>query len=342
MAVGVQVDMKRVLFFALIALLSAEPVASACERADICDAPAARRYPSLARSIGITVDAAWIEANIESIHASFAPGCEAFGNCLSVWGNSVDFCRLRFTVGLRAECEKTYDISKDLRGWQQCRAVADVFSMRQIMAANAAWPALQECAAGEAGAAGVASPVVRIEPADPAPGVATELVVEAYQPGTGYPMYGLISIGGTRMGETFQPVHYALRFEPVTDEWGRITLRTPEVLVEPNPARGSNAPPFAAVRAAFATAIPETVLSFEPPPAEWKSGANVIRVTARDAASGEALEGRILKSGDVLGDVGEPVTIVLSGDDRLCGDPVWFRPRQGNRPDTDFPIPPCR
>jgi len=83
------------------------------------------------------------------------------------------------------------------------------------------------------------------------------------------------------------------------------------------------------------------VLEFDPPVSQWRVGSNDVRVTGRDAASGEVLSGRVLIAGKVLGDTRRPVTIELKGGERPCSDPIWFRPREANRSDVTFPLPAC-
>lgn len=333
--------MNRVLPILLLGLLVSPFPASACDLVDLCEAPPTRRYPSLARSIGITLDPGWVDEHIESIHESFKPGCKSFGKCLSVWGNPVDFCRLLFTIELRHECEKTFAMDEDLRGWQQCRAVADIFSMAQNRPADQAWSELQACAAEEAGDGGVPSPVISLDPPDPQPGVNVQAMVESFDPETGRPMWGLVTVDGTLVGPTFQRFSYVFRFAPEKDDLGRISMRPPTIVVSASPAPGSNAPPFAPVVERFDTLIPGTMLEFDPPSSNWRAGANEVRVVARDEASGVVLEGRILAPGKVLGEAGEILTIELRPGTPPCGEPAWFRPRKGNRPDTDLPIPPC-
>lgn len=329
-----------VLLLSLTAGAATEPIP--CDAKARCEAPAARRYPALARSIGITVDAEWIAKHIEAIHTTFAPGCEAFVGCLSVWGNPVQFCRQLLTVDLRSRCEEAWDIDADLRGWQQCKAVADVFSVAQGVPADRVWPDMQRCAAESSTGKEIRPPVLELDPLAPAPGEDVELVVRAFHPESGWPVHGVVRIEGTMVGPTFERLRFAMRFVESADELGRISMRGPVVSVEASPARGSGFPGFPSTFAGFATPVPATILSFDPPPETWRNGENLVRVTARDATSGEILEGRILKAGAVMGESRDPVVVVLSPGETFCGEPVWFRPRQSNRPDESFPIAPCR
>jgi hypothetical protein len=333
----------RAIALALCLLLAVPGMgeASKCSDSLELEVPAARRYPALARTIGITVDAEWVDAHVEAIHESFAPGLEAYAGCVSVWGNPVQFCRQLLTVELRSRCEASWDIDSDLRGWQQCRAVADIFSIAQGVPTGRSWPAIQRCAAEESAGKEIGSPVVVLDPPAPAPGEHVELVVRAIHPERGLPMYGVIRIEGTMVGPTFEKLDFAMRFVESRDELGRISMRLPVVSVEALPARGSGFPGFPSAFAGFTTPIPTTRLTFDPPPGDWRVGENRVRVTAVDETSGEVLEGRIMKAGAVLGDSRDPITIVLSGDEVACGEPVWFRPSGPHRPDESFPIAPC-
>lgn len=334
--------MKRLVTLLAVVLSSNIP-ATEPSAEGVCEPPQARRYPALSRSLGITIDAQWAATHVESLHEAFAPGCQAYEGCLSVWGNPVDFCRLRLTMELREVCETRFDMSDDLRGWQQCRAVADVFSLAQRLPGQRAWTALQQRAAADAGAGGVASPEVSVEPAALEPGVGGNIIVRAFHPETGAPVYGLVTIEGVMRGPTFEPIEYALHFVRLPDELGRIALRMPDIAVEGRPDRASGAPPFAPVPVSFSTPVPENELELEPAQDRWVAGVNEVRVTARDSRTGEPLRGRVMRPGRDLGDLDRPVAIELrAGEAGLCGEPHWFRPDAANRPDTSLPIAPCR
>jgi hypothetical protein len=331
--------------FAVVLFVGMVPVSSvraSCAPEDLCEPPAPRRYPSLARSIGITVEREWIEANVESLHESFQPGCNAFAGCLSTWGNPVSFCRVLLTMDLRAICEERWDIDENFLDWQQCRAVADVYSIAQTRPAERAWPAIQQCAAEAAAGKPIARPLVRVEPAAPRPGEDYEFVVKAFDPESGIPVHGLITVDGSRVGPVFEKFRFGFRFDRVVDELGRVSFRLPRVVLHASPARGSGFPGFPDTPVPLATAIPATRLTFDPPPDEWTVGENVVRVTARDPESGDEVVGTFMKRGVLVGPGDEPVSITLERRDVLCGEPVWFRPSGSDRPDESFPISICR
>ncbi|MGK2858251.1 MAG: hypothetical protein ACSLFQ_13700 [Thermoanaerobaculia bacterium] len=322
--------------------LSAAPAECVPEKA--CQPPPLKDYPLFASHYGSELKVEWIDEYSPMLLQRFSRPCATFSRCLTVWGNSRDFCRDNLKNDVFAECEMLFDRATATSDAISCRTFASVFALSQANAVRSAWTKAQECSRKNAHAAGTPKlrpqPRVVVEPMSPKPGEECTVIVRSYDE-DGDAVMAHVSIAGVPRGFTFIPMSFGFAFERQFDDSGRATLVAPTIVVSPAQSIPNGAPPFEPVTVSFETRPSTVRLEVTPPVASWKAGTNKVRVVAIDTSSGEEVRGSLKTIGSILGKSGAPIEVSLEPGPQPCGAPVWFSADRTHYEEADLGVPPC-
>lgn len=335
-------------FAFVAALLLGSPELSAapteCIQEKACQPPPLKDYPLYASKYGSELKVEWIDEYSPMLLQRFSRPCATFSRCLTVWGNSRDFCRDNLKNDVFAECGMLFDSATAKSDATSCRTFASVFALSQANAVRATWTKAQECSRKNAHSAGTPKsrpqPRVVVEPMSPKPGEESSVIVRSYD-ADGDAVMALVSIAGVPRGFTFIPMRYGFAFQRKFDESGRATLVAPTVVVSPAQPIPNGPPPFEPVTVSFETRPSTVRLEVTPPVASWRAGANKVKVVAFDTSSGEEVRGSLKTIGSILGKSGEPIEVQLEPGPQPCGAPVWFSADRTFYEEADLGVPPC-
>lgn len=299
-----------------LAQLPREPFPSdykplACAPADIC-----RSFPREAMSLNaarlrrFSLRQEWVDAHWDEIMAAFRPLCAKTASCLAVPGNDwlycADFMRSEFVA-----TSERYPAGSDDR--EQWHVTALMFYMGLDEAVRAGSKEAQECAAK--------SPqgpdrklVFWTSPEKIGPGYQGTFTVYAFDAETHVPVQSAITVEGQQLKPapdspygaalSHYPFPWEVKFNAVPNADGHRELVAPKVTLR---AKGYEPATFT-----MPVEVPKMIVAMTPAPSSLKKGRNTVTVTARDAATGEPVEARVMAGTAIVGKTNEPFVLEVA------------------------------
>jgi hypothetical protein len=281
----------------------AEDVCTSFPRAQLAQFGAAHRKLQLEQD--------WIDAHWDEMTTVFRPICAKIGNCLAVPGNDWLFC----TDFLRWEFIATADRypagSKDYEQWQGSALMFYIGLKNAIVAAE---PKSQACARAQA------APAERkleawTKPARIGPDYDGFLTVYAIDAETRIPVKAHITIEGQTLlpaydspdgsAMSFYRFRWPVTLNPVPNADGHRDLVVPNAIIT---AEG-----YPVTTLPIPYEVPKVIIEMQPPASKLKRGTNAVTVTARDAATGQPVELRVMAGTRILGNTNKPLTLEITG-----------------------------
>ncbi|HEX8153649.1 MAG TPA: hypothetical protein VF698_11010 [Thermoanaerobaculia bacterium] len=263
-----------------------------------------------ARYLGLTLDADWLGKNGARMRELIEVQCAKIANCYAQPDVTTPaFCNDIIVPEMRANCTKEW--AKGSKDAEQCRVYVEIFATgldqytrKQFQEAHAC--ALEKTPPVKKSVA----PKVWIEPAKIPYGYKGELYVFAVDPETNLPIPGRIDISHQILWSrpnpegtlaTFYAFKWPTKFvrEPNADGHTNVVAPTVTVSFDSYPE----------VKFPLPVETPKMTLAMTP--AKLKRGRNTVTITAKDVATGQPVEARVMLGERVLGETNKPFALEL-------------------------------
>lgn len=285
---------------------------SPCAPKKACRPVPQSTFAEIAALRGSDIGQEWVDAHWTELVAAIAPACERIATCFTVAGNDHLFCNDIATEEITPVCSRYPDGSEDRK---KCVAFTAVYMASVDSNSLPLWTEAQACAK----AAQTTAPAQRTLKYWMSPGQ-----LDLNKPAT-YRVYTLDSVTGVSvlaklLIDSKQPIYaedspdgtptsfYKVPWKPslirVPNARGRRDLVAPKVRIV---AQGYREETFM-----LPVAIPVMKVNMNPPAKKLKRGKNTVTITARDAATGQPVEARVMGDSLVLGKTNEPFELVLA------------------------------
>jgi hypothetical protein len=284
-----------------------KPQPCAADTAAVCKSfPQGRiaEYGSAFR--GFSIDQGWVDAHWDEMQQLFTPFCAKIANCFTVKDNDWVYCVDLLRDDFLATCDRFPDGTSDR---QQCKMATLTYYIG-LGAKTALHKTSQECVAAQGTPAGPRKLEAWIDRETFTHGFEDLVTVYAYDAETHIPVRAVITVDAGHLLSTEGPVStagyptkYRAALKRVTNAQGRHDVVAPTMTL--------NATGYETLTLPIAMDVPKIVVEVSPSPDAWKIGANTITVIARDAATGEPAEMRVLAGDRVLGKTNIPLQVTF-------------------------------
>ena len=255
----------------------------------------------------------WLRANWKELLAAIQPACAKLSSCIATPGNESLFCTDLLRNEFLATANHLPEGSDDRRQWLY--SVMAYFLGRIPVAREAHKPA-QECAAQQT--SGERKLEVWMEPDRIGDDYDGKLTVYAIDAETRVPVMAEVSVDSD---ENVRPIDVfsgkSLTTYPLL--WTRALKRVPnadghrDVVLPTVTVRAKG---YETVTFPMPLEVPKMVVEMNPPAERLIRGRNTVTITARDAATGEPVEARVMGGDRVLGETNKPFVLDLSSGKR--------------------------
>jgi len=299
---------------------------SACAPAQSCITFTDSQIPSAGpRFLGFNVDARWVEAHSAEMHAAFTAVCHKHATCLATKNNPFTFCDDVLTAEARPTCDRMFPKEKNARDWEQCREYLEVYFLGVDQNAQTIWKKAQACAAKQPAVAHTKPLVITMTPSVVPQDYRGYVSFDAWDPDTHVPVYALITFEQQRIFADANPTGEAATYYP---------FKLPFKFIHVASAEGHTdaIPPMVTITAAgYPTAtfrlpakIPSLKIEMTPGLPSLHKGANEITITAKDAATGKAIDAAVMLGDDRIAYANQQVTITLKDSGKR--PEIWLHP----------------
>ena len=282
---------------------------SACAPTSVCKSFNQSQFAEVAALRGYDIGQEWVDAHWKELTEALRPSCTKVATCFATAGNHFTFCNDILQDEVYRVCERYEPGSTD-------RTKCDFFIRTWWAGADRRsrepWEAAQACAATQASAERTLLTWMVPEKIDAS--YKGTFIIHALDSETRVPVQARVHV------QSKEPI-YA---EDATDGLPTTSLRVPwqpKLTRIPN-ANGHRdvAPPEVRVEAAgyrtvtfrLPVDVPTMKVEMTPPPKKLKKGRNTVTIVARDAATGELVEARVMGGYAVLGKTNEPFELELT------------------------------
>lgn len=296
--------------------------ASACAPNEACESyPASEMTSAGSAFLGLSMNPQWVQDHYDELRAAIKPLCAKLSTCYATPGNGAMFCNDLTAPMMRSVCDDKFPNAKDPVEHERCRQFIEVYALGIDQHAKPKVADAQKCA-GPA-AAHTKPPIVWMSPEKLRPGYDGYVTFYAIDPDTHVPVAARITFENqihyapsNPSGEsaTYYPFKLPFKHVESTRADGHRDLLTPMVTVA-----ADNYPP---VQFRLNAAMPEVVVTMNPPIAKLKRGA-MATITAKDAATGEPVELRVFVGNNQAGDTNQPIAIDWAKNEKR--PEIWAR-----------------
>lgn len=286
------------------------PCASA---APVCETFNQSQFADIAARRGYDIGQEWVNAHWEELTRALAPTCAKVATCFATPGNTSVFCNDILAPEAYGVCERYPEGSTDR---EKCRFFTRTFWFGHDRKSAEAWKKLQACTAGKSDpGAGLRTLDYWMTPARLGPDYDGKFTLYTVDRVTRVPIKAQVTLdvkqplfGDAEDGRltSFYPVPWKLRLKRVPNEQGHRDVVPPEVRIQ---AKG-----YEPVTFRLPIEVPVLTVTMEPSPEKLRRGRNTVTVTARDAATGEPVEARVMGGYAVLGKTNEPFELELGAE----------------------------
>ncbi len=279
---------------------------SPCAPVQACDTIPQWQFANTAALKGFSIDNAWLDANWNRMIELTKPVCAKLGTCFATQGNLSIFCVDLLRPEMVATCDRFPKKSKD---FEQCAMFMKIFAIGVDLRDKQLWQEAQACSA-KTPPTGQRTMEAWLD-AENFAKYDGKFRVYAIDSETHVPVMALVSIPDTALhagapgGKPY--ASYEIRWTPkfvrVPNAAGHTDLTVPKITV--------TADGYAPVTLDFPIQPGQLIVEMTPPLNQLKRGKNTITVTARDAATNQPVELRVLAGETILGDTNKPLELEL-------------------------------
>jgi len=283
-----------------------------CAAKNVCQSEARvdfARYAAVHRSLPVRQE--WVDKHWDELTTVFAPICTKIANCMAIRANTdwyfcTDFMRADFIA-----TADRYPTGTDDHDQWLMSALVWYFGLDK--AAIAGHKEAQACANAEPPGPD-RDLTLRINPAKIGPDYTGNLVVYAVDAETHIPVMASIQVEGQHLDPandsprgyamSFYKFPWNVTFNAVPNASGHRDLVAPTVIV--------NAPGYHTATMTMPVDVPKVNVEMQPPVAELHRGPNAVTIVAKDAATGQPVEMRVMAGTQILGNTNKPLVLELA------------------------------
>ena len=262
---------------------------------------------STMRGYSITQD--WLDQNWTTMMELIRPTCAKLATCYATPGNTSLFCMDLLFPEFWGLCDRYPADSKD---FEQCAMFMRIYSLGADLRDKKLWKQAQTCAAQQQKRTEPATMKAWMSPEKIGDDYKGTFTVYALNPETNVPVQALVSMeGGVKLtarapgGKPWS--NYEIRWDGklprVANADGHTDLVPPKITV--------TADGYTPVTMTMPAAPRKVIVEMSPAADKLKRGKNKVTVNAKDAATGEPVELRVMLGETILGDTNEPLEIEL-------------------------------
>jgi hypothetical protein len=266
---------------------------------------------------GFHIEKDWINEHWEEMRASFLPFCAQMGSCYAIPGNESVVCQDLFREKFVRVCEKFPEGSQDR---SQCEMFARVWFIGMTPQTEE-FKKAQACAAASRDA-GPRTLDVWVSPSAAGRDFDGRLTVHAIDSEWRVPVLARVTTDG---GGALQPTEgphprtgfvqvWTMKLRRIPNADGHEDVVAPLLTVTADGYQPASVP--------IPVSVPKLDVTMTPDPATLKKGRHTVTVTARDAATGEPVEMRVMGGQQVLGNSNEPFRLELKRGETL--PEIWL------------------
>ena len=256
---------------------------------------------------GFDLRSEWVYAHYEEMTKAFLPFCKKIGNCFTVKGNNWVYCVDLMKADFLGVCDKYPEGTDDHR---QCSMFAFTYYLG-LGPQTKDHKAAQECVAAGPAQEGDRTLEAWMEPTSFGHDFKSKIAVYAYDADTHIPVRARISIdaGKVKSGEgpiptAGYPITWTAALKRVQNAQGHRDVVAPTMTLEATGYKPLTLP--------MAIEVPKLIVEMSPAATELKPGMNTFTITARDAATGQPVEIRVMANDLVLGNANGPVQLEIA------------------------------
>jgi hypothetical protein len=283
-----------------------------CAAKNVCNSQARvdfARYAVVHRALPVRQE--WVDKHWDELNAVFAPICTKIANCMAIpanvdWYFCTDFMRADFL----ATADRYQQGTDDHDQWLMA-ALVWYFGLDQ--AAMAGHKEAQACANAQPPGPDRAL-TLAINPTKIGPGYTGNLVVYALDAETHIPVMAWIEVEGQQLAPatdsprghamSFYKIPWPVAFNSATNASGHRDLVAPNVIVK--------APGYQTATMRIPIDIPTVNVEMQPPVSELHRGPNAVTIVAKDAATGQPVEMRVMAGTQILGNTNKPLVLEIA------------------------------
>jgi hypothetical protein len=267
------------------------------------------QFHDIAALRGFDIGQEWIDAHWVEISTAMRPMCAKVATCFATPGNSFTFCNDILIPDVLEICDRYPAGSKDR---EKCRMFAATYWAGHDRKSKQPWTEMQECAAKQPASSAEKTFDFSITPATIGLDYSGDLIVAAVDRETRVPVEGRIvfesrepvysDTSASGLPTTFFPVRWRPQLIRTPNAEGHFNVRPPEMRIE--------VPGYRTVTLPAPVEVPKMIVEMNPPAAKLKRGVNKVTISARDAATGEPVEARVmLGPSTILGNTNQPIEL---------------------------------
>jgi hypothetical protein len=309
--------MKRLLFLILVACsaIAETPVREAfpgdytpspcaADTAAVCQSfPKERMVGYGAAFRGFNLRQDWVEAHWNEMTKIFTPFCAKIANCFTIKDNDWVYCVDLLREEFLSSCNR-FPADSDDR--MQCSMFAMTYYIG-LGAKTKLHKTSQDCIAGQV-ASGERTLQAWVSPQKLALDFDDEMTVHAYDAETRIPVRAKITITSGAIRSTEGPIPTA----GYPSKWRAGLTRVPNAdghrdVVAPTVTLTATG--YKPLTLPIELDVPKAIIEMTPAADQLKPGMNTITITARDAATGEPAELRVMANDLVLGNANQPLQL---------------------------------
>lgn len=262
--------------------------------------------------LGLRLDPRWVEDHYDQMLQLYAPVCRKLAACYATPGNNFLFCDDIVIPEYRAVCDKTFPKSTNPVDNEQCHGFTEIWALGVDMRGKEVSEPAQACAQEKhlGDVAHTKPPIVWMVPETIPPGYTGYIYVYALDPDTHMPMRASITVDKQILYapsnpagalSTGYPFKWPIKYNREKNADGHFDVVSPLVTV--------SAESYPTVTFTMPSAPPKMIV--EMTPAKLHPGVNRVTVTARDAATGQPVEARVMAGEDVAGEANSLIEITV-------------------------------
>ncbi len=284
--------------------------------APVCKTFTQSQFADIAAIRGFDIGQEWVDAHWRELSEALAPACAKIATCFAAPGNDSTFCNDIVSQEVFATTCNRYPQGSVDR--EKCSFFVRVYLFGHDRNSSEPWKKIQECAKAET-TGGERTFEWWVSPASFGTDYPGSFTVYAIDSVTRVPVRAKVHIQSKQqvyapdapngLPTTFYPVPWKPRLARVPNAQGHQDVAAPRVRIE--------APGYRTATFPLPMTVPAMTVKMEPDPSKLKRGKNTVTITARDAATGEPVEARVMAGSTVLGRTNVPLELeIVKGQKR--------------------------
>lgn len=267
------------------------------------------QFADVAAIRGFDIGQEWVDAHWKELTDAMRPTCAKVATCFATPGTAFTFCNDIVEHEILAICDR---YPKGTTDNEKCNMFVRTYWAGHDRRSKPGFTEMQACAAAQPKSAAERTLDWWMVPAAIGADYEGKFTVYAIDAETRVPVMAKIFVEskvpiyaeGPPKGQptAYYRIPWRAQFVREPNAEGHSNVRPPQVRIE--------APGYRTVTFAMPIEVPKMIVEMNPPASKLKRGRNKVTITARDAATGQPVEARVmLGPSTILGKTNEPIDV---------------------------------